>query len=64
MLVILSHHECGDGEFLAGDGPAGTLEFVVEFGESADDSAERGFTPASAAFGCVALFAEQEVVFA
>ena len=60
----LSHHQCGEGELLASNGPTAALEFVIEVGEAADDAAEEGLAPAAATFGGVSLLAEQEVVLA
>ena len=58
----LSYDECCEGEFLAGNGPAAALEFVVEVGKATNDAAEERLSPATATLGGVALLAEHEVV--
>ena len=60
----LPYHESGEGEFLAGYGPAAAFEFVVEVGKAANDAAKERLAPATATFGGISLFAEHKVVFA
>ena len=64
-LLKLTHYQGGEGQFLANAGGAlSALDFKVQVGEPADDSAEQGLSPAAGAFGGLPLHIENEVVLA
>lgn len=60
----LADYEGGQRQFLADGRPAGALEFVVQFCQTADDAAKQRLAPATATFYGVTLCAENVGVLA